>query len=260
MKYKKYSYILVLILMLLVGINGVNAEEKTCYYMTADKNTSLEYNVNTQKFTIIKRAGNEIKKNNTEPLINASADKKDWTLTQIVVPKVAGCPNYVVYRHDDYQALGLGNDGIFGFNSLIEAQQFAEKSEGAFKLYKQHVYLLSSKNANGSGFTEEEAYSKSDTQGCDYLFGDKDDPDSIRYLLNEILLYPKILVPILVIVLGMLDLAKAVMSSREDNMKKAQATFIKRIFIGIVIFFVPTILDLLMFFTELALGYGSCGI
>lgn len=86
---------------------------------------------------------------------------------------------------------------------------------------------------------------------CIAIFGSKSDPNSIRYLLNEILMYPKIIVPILVIVLGTLDLAKAVISGKEDGMKKAQATFIKRVLLGVVIFFVPTIVDIIMYFADL---------
>lgn len=104
------------------------------------------------------------------------------------------------------------------------------------------------------------ANTKTEKPQCDYLFGDKDDPDSIRGLANEILMYPKIIVPILVILLGIIDLGKAVLASKEDQMRKAQSTFIKRLLIGVVIFFIPTILDLIMFFIDLVLGYTTCGL
>lgn len=100
-----------------------------------------------------------------------------------------------------------------------------------------------------------------ESSDCVAIFGPKNDPDSIRSLINEILMYPKIIVPILVIGLGTLDLAKAVIASKEDEMKKAQTTFIKRLIIGVVIFFVPTIIDLLMFIVDTVLGpTGTCAI
>lgn len=108
---------------------------------------------------------------------------------------------------------------------------------------------------------------------CDLIFGAKNDdgvtydPDgdgesSIRYLLNEILMYPKIIVPILIIFLGTIDLAKAVLASKEDAMKKAQTTFIKRLFIGLVIFFVPVIVDIFMYLADLVwIGFDTtCGL
>lgn len=98
---------------------------------------------------------------------------------------------------------------------------------------------------------------------CNELFGSKSDPESIRYLINEILQYPKIIVPILVILFGSLDFAKAVISGKEDGMKKAQSTFIKRVIIGVAFFFIPVIVDLLMGFADIVwsgLGYTSCDI
>lgn len=103
--------------------------------------------------------------------------------------------------------------------------------------------------------------SSSDEEKCEVIFGDKDDEKSIRYLVNEILQYPKYIVPILVIGLGTVDLAKAVISGKEDGMKKAQSTFIKRVLIGVVIFLVPVLLDLIMYFIDLVLGNPTtCGI
>lgn len=146
MKYKKYSYILVFVLMLVVGINGINAMGK--------------------KIII------------NDKVINASSN-------------------------------------------LI---QFAESSE------------------------------------CVNLFGEKNNPNSIRGLVNDVLEYPKIIVPILVIVLGILDFGKAVIASKEDEMKKAQSTFIKRVVIGVAVFFIPTILDIIMYFTDTFLGMATCGL
>ena len=72
---------------------------------------------------------------------------------------------------------------------------------------------------------------------CEGIFGRTDDPNSLKHLINEILMYPKIIVPIIVIGLGTLDLVKAVTASNEDKMKKAQQTLFKRILIGVAIFF-----------------------
>lgn len=91
---------------------------------------------------------------------------------------------------------------------------------------------------------------------CNELFG-----SDIIDLVKEILQYPRIIVPILVILLGMLDFGKAVIASKEDEMRKAQSTFIKRVIIGVIIFFVPTIVEILMEFADIVwagLGYSTC--
>lgn len=68
--------------------------------------------------------------------------------------------------------------------------------------------------------------------------------------------FVKILVPILLIVLGMIDMFKAFTSQKEDEMKKAQQIFIKRLISGLLVFFVITAVEFL--FSVLAsAGFGS---
>ncbi len=54
----------------------------------------------------------------------------------------------------------------------------------------------------------------------------------------------KVVVPILLIIFGMIDLAKAVMSNDEKEMKGAQGKFIKRAIYAVVVFFVVAIVQL----------------
>ncbi len=53
----------------------------------------------------------------------------------------------------------------------------------------------------------------------------------------------KIGVPVLLIVFGMLDLGKAVMAQKEDEIKKSQQTFVKRIISAALVFFVVMIVQ-----------------
>ena len=53
----------------------------------------------------------------------------------------------------------------------------------------------------------------------------------------------KIIIPIILIVLGMVDLAKAVMTNDDKVMKEAQTKLIKRIIYAIIIFFVVAIVQ-----------------
>lgn len=102
---------------------------------------------------------------------------------------------------------------------------------------------------------------------CDSLFGTMQQngkngqPLSIRYLMNEILTYVRIIVPILIIGLGSLDLAKAMVSGKEDEMRKAQKTFIMRVVAGVAVFFVPVIVNIVMWIADkvwYGLGYTTC--
>lgn len=93
--------------------------------------------------------------------------------------------------------------------------------------------------------------------GCNDIF-----PDSLRELINEILQYPRIIVPIIVIGLGTLDLAKAVIASKEDEMRKAQKTFVKRVIIGVAFFLIPAFVDLIMWLANIVWNgaYPTCGL
>lgn len=53
----------------------------------------------------------------------------------------------------------------------------------------------------------------------------------------------KIGVPILLIVFGMLDFGKAVMAQKEDEIKKSQALFVKRLLSAALVFFVFIIVE-----------------
>ena len=65
----------------------------------------------------------------------------------------------------------------------------------------------------------------------------------IPQIIGLIVTLIKIGVPILLIVFGMLDLGKAVMAQKEDEIKKAQQTFIKRLIAAALVFFVVMIVQ-----------------
>ena len=82
-----------------------------------------------------------------------------------------------------------------------------------------------------------------------------DDPcdlisENLMGYINEGLKYIRIFVPILLLVLVAVDFLKAAFSSSEDAMKKTQAKTIKRIVIAVIIFFVPTIVNLILNLTN----------
>lgn len=60
-------------------------------------------------------------------------------------------------------------------------------------------------------------------------------------LIKGILLIAQIVIPILLIIWGTIDLGKAVVASKEDDIKKAQATLIKRVITAILVFLLSTI-------------------
>ena len=53
----------------------------------------------------------------------------------------------------------------------------------------------------------------------------------------------KIGVPVLLIIFGMLDLGKAVMAQKEDEIKRGQQMFVKRLIAAAIVFFVVVIVQ-----------------
>ena len=69
---------------------------------------------------------------------------------------------------------------------------------------------------------------------------------TIMSLVREIINLIKIGIPIILVIFGMLDLGKAVMAGKEDEMKKFQGALIKRVIYAVVVFLVVTIVQLVM--------------
>lgn len=53
-------------------------------------------------------------------------------------------------------------------------------------------------------------------------------------------------VPIILIVLGTIDLVKAVVAGKDDDIKKHQQTLIKRIIAAVIVFLIPMLVSILM--------------
>lgn len=68
-------------------------------------------------------------------------------------------------------------------------------------------------------------------------------PQLVTLAMNAI----KIAVPIILIFMGMLDMGKAVMAQKEDEIKKGQQMFIKRLIAAALVF-------LIVFFVQLVIG------
>ena len=291
MKYKKYSYILLLILMLIVGINRTYAEEKTCYYISSDDNLkiSLKIGYGFEKVATLdpqKWSRTTVWKTAKESSPRPSQEVENWFNNRRVYgvflpyiytePKVANaqtnpnCPRYIVYTSCPGGILWLGTtDKTYATDSSTLA------SDAITAASKKCEYAKYADNyKNGKQITEDMFFATLTTDGIieydenkgEYtcseedkieLFGEKnddgetydpnkDEAPSIRYIINQILGYIRIIVPILIILLGTLDFAKAVLAGKEDNLKKAQSTFVKRLIAGVAVFFVPVIVDIIM--------------
>ena len=76
--------------------------------------------------------------------------------------------------------------------------------------------------------------------------------------VHTIIVVIKIAVPVLLVIFGMLDLFKGITAQKEDEIKKGQNLFIKRLISAAIIFFVISIVQLLVSFVAGDEGVMTC--
>lgn len=70
--------------------------------------------------------------------------------------------------------------------------------------------------------------------------------NNLAGLVHTIIVILKFGVPLLLVIFGMIDFAKGVIASKEDEIKKGQRVFIKRLILSVIVFFVVTIVQLVV--------------
>ena len=68
----------------------------------------------------------------------------------------------------------------------------------------------------------------------------------IPEITSWIIVIIEILVPIILVIMGAIDFVKAIISSKDDEMRKAQQVFIKRLITAAIIFFIVAITKLIV--------------
>lgn len=84
-----------------------------------------------------------------------------------------------------------------------------------------------------------------DIKGCSL---DIDIDVKIVNAVHMIILIIQIVVPVLLVVFGSIDFLKAIIAQKDDEIKKGQQTFIKRLIAGIIVFFVIAVVKLVISF------------
>lgn len=88
--------------------------------------------------------------------------------------------------------------------------------------------------------------------------------EGIWQIVGWILWVFKIVIPIIIIVFGMIDLGKAVVASKDDEIKKSIKSLAMRAIAGILIFFIPNlvaaIFTMVDAFNEVKGEYDKCAV
>ena len=137
------------------------------------------------------------------------------------------------------------------------------ESNDRYNFDNNTVFLAKTKSKTTAGNETEYRINSFNTANNKLSCGELLDSET-KKMLREALWYPRVIVPVIIIVLGSIDLFKAVIAGKEDEMKKAQKTLVKRVIIGVLVFLVPVLIDVIIWLAEIAwqgLGYGEpCGL
>lgn len=91
----------------------------------------------------------------------------------------------------------------------------------------------------------------STSTSCTGYFGSASQEGTLMNLLVYNIFRPiQWLVPILLLILTTLDFGKVVFTDSKDGMEKAKKNFVKRAIMAVVIFFIPTLLEIIFQFVD----------
>ena len=78
------------------------------------------------------------------------------------------------------------------------------------------------------------------------ICGDIVIPGIIPQMITTIIFIMKVVIPILLIIFGMLDMGKAVVAKKEEDMKKYQSSFIKRLISAVIVFLIVAVVQFIL--------------
>lgn len=161
------------------------------------------------------------------------ADKHSLDFSKMKQSNDGWCPNNIyVNSKDDIKLTNIINTVTISSEENEGYESYPLKKIEGYNLNRDEKYV-------------EENISTNPFIDCVSLFAGEEGK-KLKKILNLAINIIKILIPIILIGLGIMDFAKAIFSGSEDNMKKVQAKFIKRVIIAVCIFLIPSIITFIL--------------
>lgn len=255
----------ILLFAFIIGFIGlVNVEAETCSYNYSEGGYSYTFNVNildsgvsfgfngiTAKYKKIQNDGDKLKVENSSSTAVIKLSKNDFVSSDGNVDCSKVRSLYIdanVTTNSEWEIYNISK----GSGSSISSSVIKEYPSDYF--YSRNVSFSlanSDSNDNEGGFTQGGSATEGSGVGRDeVLAGDWDvasfcngPVQGVFTTIGWVFFILKIVVPIILIVMGSIDLAKAVAASKDDEIKKAVGSLVKRAVLGVLIFFIPTILS-----------------
>ena len=235
---------------------GNETWDKVCRYNSGKHNINLYYKNGLTMLTDT-RFGSTYKIYNNEPsLVSLAAKKTKFVAQNKILVNDGKCPN-TIYAYIDDKVTGWANlIPIYGQILTIASgwdKRIITYSTNSMKNIidgpvttgnSEEIYIREYGNNDMPDITNPGV-----EEGCEGIIN-----SSLKGLINKYLGYVHIIVPILVLALGVFDFFKAMIASKEDDMKKAQKRFIIRVVAGVLVFLAPTIVNFIID----TLNVGAC--
>lgn len=200
---------------------GNETWDKVCRYNSGENSISLYYKNGITMLTDTFFGSAKIY-SNKEMQISRDTDKRTFNVENKIAINDNKCPNT-----------------IYAYSLKLAKYNRTYSRSSMTKWYipdKQEIYIRESGNNDMP-----DIINPGTEEGCDGIIN-----SSLKGLINKYLGYVHIIVPILVLALGVFDFFKAMIASKEDDMKKAQKRFIIRLVAGVLVFLAPTIVNFII--------------
>lgn len=217
----------------------VKIECDSCYYDGISKNLSEEEYTSYHQATYFGVLGGE-NYNCGIKVFSASVILQYYNLN------VCPAKIYVGVNHLDTSEIS----DVLGINTFISALLGSTGCNTEYKLDDKWGTTSILFDKNVATYKDKEFFVKPNVEqkptdievtSCSDLFGTELVDD-----INKVMDIIKIVIPILLIVLGVIDFTKAVFSGSEDDISKCKKVFLKRIVAAVLVFLVPVFINLIL--------------
>ena len=235
---KKIKLLLFTLVVCLISISGVGAAKKlTCEYQQGHRSYKVTYNINGDS-TVIEKIllttdyvtdsdATELYKSWFEQSISEGGTCKE-TITQ------DGVTLKILSQKEDVQEEDLGPSQCYNYKEPSSCRNSLANGNVA-------CVWVENKNApNGEGYCNVDNLL---FVGCG---GASDIPMQVPALISLLVNLLKIATPIILIFISIITLVKAMAAQKEDEIKKATSSLIKKIIAAVMVFFVVAIVQFIV--------------
>lgn len=166
--------------------------------------------------------------------------------------------NYIENNNQDINVLDVIENILEYMEKFYTAVVYLDKNSSEYSLNSSQVINVENLKRNYQNFVAENKLDFYPVIDCESLLGEE-----LIEKINDYLNIFKIAIPILLIGFSILDFTKAIFASDEDKIKKTKTIFIKRIFISILIFLSPLLVNLILNIANKVWGFispNACGL